>query len=117
MGRNASCEFEEPDRMSTAKFLIEYNDFTYRRYIAGGKTFLHSKMLYRNNALIRDLILEHGANSGLIESDLFKLLHHIDVWMMRWEEAAAAADFSNDDSFDFENEVDFPERIASKIDF
>jgi hypothetical protein len=96
--------------------LLERGEVSYRNYIHDGKIFLYAKILKDNNEKIRDLILE---NAHLLPSEqqshAIKLVSHIDIWVLLWEDTNEKLSPILTDVFSFKNDATFPTESESSL--
>ena len=84
--------------------------------VRNGKIFLYAKILKDNNEKIRDLILE---NAHLLPSEqqshAIKLVSHIDIWILLWEDTNEKLSPILTDIFSFKNDATFPTESESSL--
>lgn len=98
---------------------LKRGQVAYDRYIAGGKKYLHAKILKDNNERIRDLIMTRGhCLPTEQQAHAIDLVTHIDVWHVLWEDLNSRKVHGLDDEFAFENGTTFPrESVASLVTY
>lgn len=82
---------------------------TYNAYLSHGQQFLYARILKDNNERIRATLIKISFQlPEQLFSQCINLIHHIDVWLELWVDLSERMSPNIEDSFVFENNVNYP---------
>ena len=95
---------------------LKLTQFSYSDYIKNEKKFVHTKVLRKFNGLLLNHILN---NPEIIYGDDFEnfieLIHHLSVWIEKWDYYVKKDNPGLNDKFIFENESTFPKEFVERL--
>lgn len=95
---------------------LKRSDAVYRQYLANNKQFLYAKILKSCNDGILHLLVDNAyLLSDELMEDSLALILHLDVWSEKWTYYEALQKPKIDDTFVFENEINFPHKAVQNL--
>lgn len=96
--------------------LLKRGEIAYKNYMHNNQSFLHAKLIKKNNTEIRKLILKKSHLLPAEQQDnAIALLTHIDTWTMLWNELKNSRVHQLNDRFVFENSETFPKQSVESL--
>lgn len=104
------------DKIGKLLFLFSRGKRAYASYLNDDKKYIYAKILKDNNDQIKQLLLDiaHSLPEDTFE-DCIELMHHIDVWSVLWIDLELKKSPQLDDTFVFENKINYPPTVEEKI--
>lgn len=97
-------------------FLLNYTEKIYSKYIDSNKIFLYAKILYTTNRRILELLIDNiYIFDEETHKDVFELMLHLEVWCIVWLKEFECQNPKIDDTFTFENKVNFPKVSVNRL--